>query len=81
MKTDRDDSVPIRTARVEHECAGYLIFKAWGRTPPCGGTIEAGERYYDDRRETWEVLRYHVRCGAYGALPTEEPATTRGDKS
>jgi hypothetical protein len=34
--------------------------------------IEAGERYYDDRREAWEVLRYHVRCGAYLGLPEEE---------
>ncbi len=63
----------IRTARVEHECAAHEVFVIWGRPTTCSGRIFAGERYYDDRRETWEVLRYHVRCGSYGALPTEEP--------
>lgn len=76
MKTENSDGayprLAIRTARKQHVCAGYLVFKAWGRSTPCEGMIETGERYYDDRREAWEVLRYHVRCGAYGALPNEE---------
>lgn len=75
----RSEILLIRTARKDHECDGYRIFKIWGRSTPCEGTIEPGERYYDDRREGWEILRYHVRCGEYGALPVEEPReeTTR----
>lgn len=64
----------IRTARKSHDCHAHEVFKIWGRPTRCSGRIEKGERYYDDRRVGWEILRYHVRCGAYGALPDEEPA-------
>lgn len=79
MMARRDETVSIRTARKMHDCNAHEIFKIWGRATPCSGTILAGERYYDDRRAGWEILRYHVRCGDYGALPVEEPReeTTR----
>ena len=63
----------IRTARKSHDCHAHEVFKIWGRSTPCSGRIEKGERYYDDRRVGWEILRYHVICGAYGSLPDEEP--------
>ena len=67
------DDLKIRTARKRHRCHAHQIFKLWNRQLRCDGWIETGERYYDDRREAWETIRYHIRCGAYGSLPDEEP--------
>ncbi len=75
------DDLRIRTARKKHTCHAHKIFKLWGRALPCEGTIGPGERYYDDRRAGWHILRYHVRCGAYGSVPDEEPEKGPENKS
>lgn len=69
----RDETLSVRTARKKHECHAHPIFQLWGKALRCDGTINPGDRYYDDRRDGWEILRYHVCCGAYGGLPEEEP--------
>ncbi len=61
-----------RTARKAHPCDAHEVRSRMGWPTTCAGTIEPGDRYYDDRRDGWEILRYHITCGAYGALPTKE---------
>ena len=61
-----------RTARKAHRCDAHWVQQRLGWTTSCTGTIEPGDRYYDDRRVGWEILRYHITCGAYGALPNSE---------
>lgn len=77
----RSEVLSVRTARKEHECHAHHIFQIWGKPLRCDGTIARGERYYDDRRTSWEILRYHVCCGAYGCLPDEEPEKGPENKS